>query len=63
MNDDTKNSCPCENAGQEERRLLEQISTWELVKELSEREGVTHRWIEPYKDVAISVSGPARRAV
>ena len=38
---------------------LSQIPTWQLVKELSEREGVQKTIAEPYQDVQVMVNGPA----
>ena len=38
---------------------LSQIPTWQLVKELSEREGVQKTIAELYQDVQVMVNGPA----
>lgn len=39
--------------------LLENVSTLDLVKEISKREGVKVTTAEPYQDVQIKVNGPA----
>lgn len=39
--------------------FLKDISTKELVDELLTREGVEHKWVEPYVDKTFSVNGPA----
>lgn len=36
-----------------------QAATWELTRELAEREGVETHTAEPYQDVSITVNGPA----
>lgn len=41
------------------KRIMKEISTCELVKELSTREGVERASAEPYQDVKVSVNGPA----
>lgn len=38
---------------------LKDISTKELVDELLTREGIEHKWVEPYVDKTFSVNGPA----
>lgn len=38
---------------------LSKISTANLVKELSNREGVERKIAEPYESVSVSVNGPA----
>lgn len=38
---------------------LSMFSTKELVEELSKREGVDTRMVEPYEDVTEKVNGPA----
>lgn len=38
---------------------LKDVKTCELVKELSERDGVTKTIAEPYEDKTITVNGPA----
>lgn len=38
---------------------IKNISTCELVEELKQREGVEAHLTEPYKDIEISVNGPA----
>lgn len=39
--------------------MLEQMSTRELIGELSKREGVEIKRAEPYQDMEVSVNGPA----
>ena len=39
--------------------LLEQITTRELIEELSKREGVEVKRAEPYQDMEVTVNGPA----
>ena len=39
--------------------MLEQMTTRELIEELSKREGVEVKRAEPYQDVEVSVNGPA----
>lgn len=41
------------------KKVIQQISTKELVGELLKREGVEHKKVEPYTDAAISANGPA----
>lgn len=38
---------------------IKDFKTYELVEELKTREGVEAHWAEPYKDLDISVNGPA----
>lgn len=38
---------------------LKECKTYELVKELKKREGVTAHWAEPYEDKELSIKGPA----
>nr|DAS73590.1 MAG TPA: hypothetical protein [Caudoviricetes sp.] len=38
---------------------LKNAKTYELVEELKKREGVEVKIAEPYKDMAVSVNGPA----
>ena len=40
--------------------MIKNIPTKELVEELIKREGVEETIAEPYQDVVIKVSGPAR---
>lgn len=40
--------------------MINSISTKELVEELTKREGVQETIAEPYQNVVITVSGPAR---
>lgn len=39
--------------------MLEQMTTRELIEELSKREGVEVERAEPYQDMEVSVNGPA----
>lgn len=41
------------------KKVIQQISTKELVGELLKREGVEHKKVEPYTDAEISANGPA----
>lgn len=41
------------------KTLLESVSTVDLVRELTRREGVKTTTAEPYQDVQIKVNGPA----
>ncbi|MBR2131916.1 MAG: BC1881 family protein [Oscillospiraceae bacterium] len=41
------------------KNLLSQISTRDLVHELQMQQGVDTTIAEPYKDVTVSVNGPA----
>ncbi len=38
---------------------LRTVKTCELVEELKTREGVEVKYAEPYKDIDISINGPA----
>ena len=38
---------------------LKDVKTCELVEELKKREGVEVKIAEPYKDMSVSVNGPA----
>lgn len=38
---------------------LQRVKTYDLVKELKKREGVTVRYAEPHDDVHVDVNGPA----
>lgn len=40
--------------------MIKNIPTKELLEELIQREGVEETIAEPYQDVTITVSGPAR---
>lgn len=44
----------------EDSMIDKNISTKELVEELIQRDGVEETIAEPYQDVVVTVSGPAR---
>lgn len=50
---------PSISAGGKNMTELKSIATCELVKELKKREGVEMHIAEPYKDLSVTVNGPA----
>ena len=40
--------------------ILRHCNTCDLVNELAKREGVVHKWVEPYQDENMQVNGPVR---
>lgn len=55
MDDNKKPRAPEE----EERGVLKNVPTAQLVAELSDREGVEATIAEPYQDAEVKVNGPA----